>query len=209
MNKNNLIEIVKSDGNRISATSFPGIFFRFHGENNHIILHEGTKFTDCIMILMSNSIIEIGQSKFGISNLKIWGNQSNIGIGKDFLCWRTEIRCHEKNTLVQIGNDCMFSEEITIYPTDVHAIYEQSTGKLLNLGGEVIIGDHVWCGRKVSILKGSVVRNNSVIAINSLLNKPFEESNIIIGGLPAKVLKHNINWSRESPWDYQQRNKIG
>ena len=103
----------------------------------------------------------------------------------------------------------MFSEEITIYPTDVHAIYEQSTGKLLNLGGEVIIGDHVWCGRKVSILKGSVVKNNSVIAINSLLNKPFEESNIIIGGLPAKVLKHNINWSRESPWDYQQKNKIG
>lgn len=71
MNKNNLIEIVKSDGNRISTTSFPGIFFRFHSENNHIILHEGTKFTDCIMILMSNSIIEIGQSKFGISNLKI------------------------------------------------------------------------------------------------------------------------------------------
>ena len=100
----------------------------------------------------------------------------------------------------------MFSEDILIYPTDVHTIYDQSTGELLNLGKPITIGNHVWCNRDVKILKGSVVGNDVVIAANSLVNKSFfNDNNVILGGQPAKILKRNINWSRETPWEYLQK----
>jgi len=30
----------------------------------------------------------------------------------------------------------------------------------------------------------------------SVVTKPFEESNIILAGNPAKIVKRNINWDR-------------
>ena len=206
MNNGNIIEFIKNDGSRNLISSIPGVSINFHGINNHIVIYEGTKFTNCAMILISNMHIEIKKSNFGIVNLKIFGNHSDVSIGNNFSCWGVEIRYKEKNTTVKIGDNCMFSEDILIYPTDVHTIYDQSTGELLNLGKPITIGNHVWCNRDVKILKGSVVGNDVVIAANSLVNKSFfNDNNVILGGQPAKILKRNINWSRETPWEYLQK----
>lgn len=153
--------------------------------------------------------IEIGKSNYGIVNLKIFGTHSDVIIGNNFSCWGVEIRCHEKNTSVSIGDDCLFSEDILIYPTDVHTVYDLDTGKILNLGEPIKIGNHVWCNRDVKILKGSLIGSNVVITSNSLVikNKIDDINNVIIGGIPAKILKRNINWSRESPFHYYTKQK--
>ena len=185
MNNGNTIELVKSDGARIFLSSIPGVSINFHGKNNHIIIHEGTKFKNCAMIFISNMHIEIKNSTYELVNLKIFGNHSEVLIGKNFSCWGVEIRCHEVNTSVKIGDDCMFSEDILIYPTDVHSIYEQETGKLLNLGGHVTIGNHVWCERDVKFKKNTQTGNDVVIAMGSLISKPFTDNNVILSGNPA------------------------
>ncbi|MBF1219553.1 MAG: acetyltransferase, partial [Fusobacterium periodonticum] len=117
---NNLIEFVTKDGSRrsIGPNDIKGLRFNFLGENNHIVIHEGTTFSDCSMSLIKDSYIEIGASQYLINKLYLFANQSRIEIGTDFSCWGVEIRCHEPKCLVTIGNDCMFSEEILIYPTD-------------------------------------------------------------------------------------------
>ena len=100
MNNGNTIELVKSDGARIFLSSIPGVSINFHGKNNHIIIHEGTKFKNCAMIFISNMHIEIKNSTYELVNLKIFGNHSEVLIGKNFSCWGVEIRCHEVNTKV-------------------------------------------------------------------------------------------------------------
>lgn len=66
--------------------------------------------------------------------------------------------------------------------------------KKLNNHGDIVIGDNVWIASHCTFGKGSVVGNNSVIAQRSLVNKSFTLSNVLLGGIPAKVLKENVRW---------------
>ncbi|HEY9752233.1 MAG TPA: hypothetical protein V6C46_04750, partial [Coleofasciculaceae cyanobacterium] len=55
----------------------------------------------------------------------------------------------------------------------------------------------VWIASHVSILKGVSIPDNSIVATRSVVTKSFNMQNTLIGGVPAKVLKNNINWLRE------------
>ena len=71
--------------------------------------------------------------------------------------------------------------------------------KLINPNTDIIINNHVWIGTRSLLLKGTVLPPNSVVGAMSLVNKTFEEPNSLIAGIPAKVIKRNINWSRQFP----------
>lgn len=198
-----IIELVKTNGESEFITSYPGITIQKTGTGNHVKIYEGTKFTNVRLMLSSDCNISIGKSKFGIINLAIWASEKTVvSIGSDFSCWGVQIRCHEPECEVRIGNDCMFSEEILIYPTDVHAIYDIFENTVLNQAKPILIGDHVWCGRRVSILKGVTIRNDVVIGMGAIVTKKFNENNIVVTGNPAEVVKRGVNWDRNSPKNY-------
>lgn len=52
----------------------------------------------------------------------------------------------------------------------------------------IIVGENCWVGAKVTILDGVTIGDNCVIAAGSVITKSFE-SNVVIGGVPAKVIK--------------------
>lgn len=52
----------------------------------------------------------------------------------------------------------------------------------------VIIGDDVWTGSNITILKGVTIGRGSVVAAGAVVNKSCPPYSII-GGVPAKVLK--------------------
>jgi len=54
---------------------------------------------------------------------------------------------------------------------------------------EVIIEENVFIGNNVTILKGVTIGKNSVIANGSIVTKSCPQ-NVVIGGVPAKVLKN-------------------
>lgn len=58
----------------------------------------------------------------------------------------------------------------------------------LSSKGEVVIGDHVWIGDKVSILAGVHIGNNAIIGTNSVVTKDIPD-NCVAAGIPAKVIK--------------------
>ena len=54
--------------------------------------------------------------------------------------------------------------------------------------GEIVIGNNVWIGDKVTILGGVVIGDNVIIAANAVVVKNVL-SNTIVAGVPAKVVK--------------------
>ncbi|UBB91028.1 hypothetical protein J4771_06535 [Candidatus Kaistella beijingensis] len=55
--------------------------------------------------------------------------------------------------------------------------------------GKVIIGENVWIGNNVTILKNTEIGNNSIVAAGAVVGGVFPE-NVIIGGVPAKIIKN-------------------
>ncbi len=56
------------------------------------------------------------------------------------------------------------------------------------------IGDGLYLSTGVKITSKIVLGNNVSIGANSLVNKSFPEDNILIGGMPANIIKHNEPW---------------
>lgn len=57
----------------------------------------------------------------------------------------------------------------------------------------IIIEDNVWIGARSTILKGVTIGKNSVVAAGSIVTKDVP-ANCLVGGVPARILKANINW---------------
>ncbi len=85
-----------------------------------------------------------------------------------------------KNTL--IGTNC------EIYDSDFHNldINKRLNGKPNT--DKVLIKENVFIGSNVKILKGVTIGENSIIANGSVVTKSIP-SNVIAGGIPAKVIK--------------------
>ena len=59
------------------------------------------------------------------------------------------------------------------------------------------IGDNCYIGSGVKFTPNSGVSNNSVCAMGSVVSKNIKEESVVIAGVPAKVIKENINWRAE------------
>lgn len=90
---------------------------------------------------------------------------------------------------VKIGDNVMIAEDVIINTAN-HMI--SSTKLMMNLPmvtKPIQIGNNVWIGARVIILSGVKIEDNIVIAAGAVVTKSFP-SNCIIGGVPAKIIKH-------------------
>ena len=91
----------------------------------------------------------------------------------------------------------MCSRFVTIYTQDGHNIYDKNSNEIINIPkNSVIIGDNVWIGHGVNILKNTSLPNNTIVGIASVVNKKFEEECTAIAGNPAKIVKRNVYFER-------------
>ncbi|MBB6447581.1 acyltransferase [Bacillus benzoevorans] len=147
-----------------------------NGNNNRIIIHE-------------NSFIENGE--FFIEddgNVIIINSNSTICFGFHFACI--------EGTIIEIGEDCLFSSNVTIRTGDSHSIVNMD-GERINRSNNVSIGNHVWIGNDCTILKGSIIKDNTIVGTRSLVSKKFSETGLIITGVPAKRIKSGVNWDKQ------------
>ena len=206
-NKNNKLYLVYDNGEKEEVDNIPGLSIEWKGENSTIEIGASPlpKFKNCRLLCINNSRISIASSEYEIQDLNtdIFSSNSELIIGKNFSTKSISIWITvEPNKKVIIGDDCMFSHTIIIRTSDAHTIYDIDTRKVLNNAEDIIIGNHVWIGQQNTILKGSVIPDNSIIGAKSLVNKKFDKNNTIIAGVPAKVVKSNVNWDRKSPNEF-------
>ena len=77
--------------------------------------------------------------------------------------------------------------------TDYHTIVYNDIRKSI-VGIPITIGNKIWIGCNVTILKGTIIGHGCVIGANSLLSKHYTEDNRLIAGNPASVLKEIKGW---------------
>lgn len=51
------------------------------------------------------------------------------------------------------------------------------------------IGDNCWLGANSIILPGVQLGNHVIVAAGAVVTRSFEEDNILLGGVPATVIK--------------------
>lgn len=57
--------------------------------------------------------------------------------------------------------------------------------------------NHVWVGKDSKILKGVTIADNSIIGTSSVVTRSLTLSHSVYGGLPAQLLKTDVDWNRE------------
>ena len=97
---------------------------------------------------------------------------------------------------VSFGDNCLVSWKVMILDDDFHFVdeYKGDIKNELPRSKPISIGNDVWIGCNSTILKGSIIPDNSIIGAQSLINGRFQEPNCVIAGNPAKIVKQNIKW---------------
>ena len=108
------------------------------------------------------------------------------------MCGKIHLACTESKT-IKVDNDCLFSSEIVFRTGDSHSLVDME-GNRVNPAADIEICDHVWMGYRVLINKGVFVAPDNMIGTGAIVTKRFEESNTVIAGVPAKVIKKDTNW---------------
>ena len=90
----------------------------------------------------------------------------------------------------------MFSDNITVRCSDGHPIYDKQ-GNIINRAYGIAIGNHVWLGCHVTVLKNVELADDIVVGAGSVVTKSFIRSGVIIAGVPAKTVKEDIQWSKD------------
>lgn len=185
-------------GNRVTVPCalLKKVDIRISGKNNRVIIGDFCRLKNCsIYISGDNNTIIIGDWSTLINaefcmeksdNAIILGDHTRI-LGKTHLA-------AIEGTKILIGKDSMFSSEIHFRTGDSHSILDME-GRRTNASEDIIVGEHVWIGTRVTCLKGSRIPNHSVVGACALVSGRFSEPNCVLAGVPAKVVKKGVDWS--------------
>ncbi len=178
-----------------------------HGQNNRLILHTPLN-KNHITILMAgdNNTLNLGGGFQG--QMKVWFNEDNgsLSIGED--CIFSDVEFFPSSFKMEVGKGVMMSREVEIWGHDQHVILNAQTKEVLNQKMSVTrIGNYCWLGARSTVLKNADIPDYTIVGACSVVTKPFTEQYTALGGNPAKVIKTNVMFGRESVNRYLQENK--
>lgn len=86
---------------------------------------------------------------------------------------------------IVIGNQCMFANNFVVVDHD----HDRKDGKILKelVSAPVKIGNNVWCGANVTVLKGVTIGDGAVIAAGSVVNRDVAAYSVV-AGVPARKI---------------------
>jgi len=168
--------------------------------------------------------ITIDQCKIGIIQIGFNSFSSIVGNGESFWCSTADIHFHGKvrigcnpklrltgkvtfghnfeaghNFLLMAHKEVYFDEQVllswnvTIMDADGHRIFDANDYET-NPPRAIHIGKHTWVGCHSTILKGTILPANSIIASHTLTTKSFSQESCVIAGSPGRVVRTNLRW---------------
>lgn len=188
----------KGKGNRVIAPCalLRHVKIRFRGSGNTVIVGDFSQLTDVEMYISgNNNTVSIGSWCTLIKTVFCTEDNDNqicIGQGSRLL-GAAELSAIE-STRIDIGKDCLFSSEIFFRTGDSHSLLDMD-GKRINASESIVVEDHVWIGMRAGVLKGARIAADSVVGACSLVTGQHTQSNCVLAGVPAKIVKTGVNWN--------------
>ena len=175
--------------------------FKFIIPNLSKIIKKKVKFTNYPICNQKLLVTGLGRVQIGANctfGYKLGGNfyrglieiqpryqESKIIIGSNIFTNNNVMFCAAN--FIEIGDDTLIGQGVTIMDYEAHSIDPLKRRELGKIG-KVMIGKNVWIGNNVTILKNTEIGENTIIAAGAVVSGRFP-ANIIIGGVPAKVIK--------------------
>lgn len=138
--------------------------------------------------------IEIGSDALIRSAaLAVRGTAHRIRIGDRFTCRGSIINAYGAD--ITIGDDVLFSSNISIRTHDMHHIIDVATGAPINPAAPIVIEDHVWFGEGVKIMPGVRIGRDSVVGIGTIVTRDVPPG-CVFAGVPGRVLREGVTWRK-------------
>ena len=193
------------------------------GEYADILVEKNVKIRGMQLFKTRWNISDNVRLKIGSQSILFYGylymaENSLLQIGREFSIGEGYHVALDRYTSITIGDDCMFSNDILLRCGDGHSIFDVVSGENINSTDEISknrnieIGSHVWVGMRAAVLYYTKIGDGSIVGAMSLV-KGILPNNCIAAGVPAKVMRKDVSWSRENGTDnisecgYQYVNK--
>lgn len=108
------------------------------------------------------------------------GGNTSLIIGKNCGISSSTITAFKK---IEIEDDVRIGANCVIMGADFH-LEDPRSGK----PQPIKIGDRVWLGANVIVMKGVTIGNNSIIGMNSVVTNDIPENSVAVGS-PANVIR--------------------
>lgn len=111
-----------------------------------------------------------------------------------YLSLESLIICHSGITF---RDNCTVGWDTTICDTDYHTIVNLDTKESSPITSTITIGTHCWICNGCSIMKGTYLPDDCVVASKSMCNKRYiGAEHSLLAGVPAKIKKMNVTHIR-------------
>jgi carbonic anhydrase/acetyltransferase-like protein (isoleucine patch superfamily) len=190
---------ISGHGNRVlNEGVLLNVKFDIIGNENTIIIQPGTVVSNTTIFMRGNRhrLLLGPHCKYMGGSLHFEDQDCSIELGEYTTVESAHLAVTEPGKKITIGKDCMLSTDVTFRTGDSHSILDTDTLKRINNAKDIAIADHVWIGANTTILKGVKIGTGSVISSSAVITIDVP-ANSIAGGIPGKLLKSGINWSRD------------
>lgn len=145
-----------------------------------------------ILLSYPDAVVRFGSGCSGRFNITCY-RSARVEIGADVTANGLSLMVDDGE--VTIGDDCMLAE-VFIHAGDNHALFDtQTRGILNNRRALVSLEKHVWVASRATLLGGTRIGQGSIVAATATAKGNFGPC-VLLAGVPAKVIKSNISWTR-------------
>jgi len=165
------------------------------GQRYEVFLNESGKAE----LNIQGKLIIKNKAQFGYDYKIFVDKSATLTLGNmSSMASQAKIICTQNITL---GEFCRLGSECQIIDTNFHNLKDVKTNEVFNKSNDILLGSFNFISNRVSVLGKAVTSDYCTVASNTLLNKDYSSfgENIILGGIPAKLVKENIvrDWETE------------
>lgn len=125
-------------------------------------------------------------------------SEGSVSIGPDAFIGMGSIIIAARS--VQIGSDALIAAHVTIrdqdHRFDLPNIPYRNQGQTI---ADVVLGNNVWLGSNVCVLKGSIIGDGAIVGANSVVLGKIGPNTLVVGA-PARLVRH-LDSQRETSHD--------
>lgn len=135
-------------------------------------------------------VIFEGEALIGGSSFISIGTHGCLRLGARFANnAQLRIACYHSIT---VGYRTGFGYDVLMMDTNCHRMKNED-GEFVSSGvAPIVIGEYNWIGTRCMVMPGAHTAPFTTVAANSLINRTFTESRIIVAGSPAVIKKRGI-----------------